>query len=245
MQMCRGGCGRMSHGEYCYRCAGRIKVSVTCPRCGKSRLVSRKAFQDTQFTGMCGSCATITGLEKAGVIKRKEPVKRGSEKVLIRCPICKKFREVTAKQAKDLERENHFLCRTCSRNSFVKASRSVWLMVGCPTCGKSHQLRMFDVNRGVTSCLVCRKAISAQSRAMDRDKKMARRVAELAGEKIHINGCTLVPAFSGRCRDFIHCEHGSHANLNDIPREKDCCYQVGLRDWPGFTCVKEDSKCGS
>lgn len=57
----------------------------------------------------------------------------------------------------------------------------------------------------------------------------------LPRHSIQVNGCTLIPAADGRCEHFTDCLHGSHANLNDVPRSEDCLFLVAKENWPGFT----------
>ncbi len=138
-------------------------------------------------------------------------------------------------------------CERCSRP--MRPKRVYRVDFKCPGCGDVRSVDKYhceDKYHFQPLCGKCRPSpVGKKARPVD---WVAPELPEspVLPQEIRINGCVLVKSrtrrrkdgtWSGRCADFVHCRHGSHARLFDIPKDRDCCLVVGRQLWDGWKCT--------
>jgi hypothetical protein len=190
-----------------------MSVSVICPDCGKSREISEVTFQ--RYEGIAKPCVPCSH-ERVRLKLNAEAAAKGKTvpKTLYQCACGNMAYDVKCAQCKDKE---------------VIA----W---PCPECGKvRHVSKGYTDNNPGKLCSDCTRIADPEKFRARYEKRKDNRQRQNTS-RISINGCLLVKARAGRCSDYSHCRHGAHANLYDIPREEDCCYQAGQLNWDGWVC---------
>jgi len=188
---------------------GERRVVKPCESCGR---MFQAAKEKTRF---CPKCAIKITTAAGGKWKENLP----------KCPIC-------GRGIKNLNETG--LCYRCKISKFGRPR----VEVICPKCGNARLLRKNSVlqNGFQPLCEKCRPIPRVVIKPKkDRIQKPLKLFSDLTNltNVLHIGGCTLVPAWHGRCRHFLGCIRGSHAGLY-VDRANDCAWQVAKLNWPGF-----------
>ena len=153
------------------------------------------------------------------------------------CGVCGEYRDVYREHA--LRRPDSIclkcaLAKATAKAAANRADKPLYTTVTCPKCNQTRQLKTSTIgtymsNGGIPGCNMCR------------DRQLAKNniLRAIPGpNQISVNGCVLKRTKKAhRCKAYIHCKHGSHANLNGVPRKDDCCFRVALLGWQGWRTV--------
>lgn len=127
------------------------------------------------------------------------------------------------------------LCGACREDTHK-------VKVRCPSCkavrslGYRHAARVIAEGSRCGSCAAGGWVKPVNGRPGRKRKSPAAPTSN----RIELNGCILVRAAKGRCRDFYFCRNGSHCALYGVPNERDCCKVVGRLSWSGWRCAVEN-----